>query len=230
MRELHRGSWEQTAGMFCFHHALDTDRHGRGPMRNLVRLGASNDLRERVFQDAEQLVGHFRFGPHERLQTLDPFEIGNDHAAGVAENIRNNEELVPTLVQNEICFGRGGSVRPFSENPALQFCGIRPVDDTIDRRRHEHVAWLVRTRSDRPGRLHERAQIALFDDVLFRFRHIDALWIVKGHRRVAYADDFYTGLEASDNAATEPTLPNPCTIAVHFSGFILSMSIARSMR
>ena len=69
--------------MFRLHDALDAYRHGRGAMRNLVRFGALDDLRERVLEDAEKFVGHFSLGPHEGLQPLDPFEVGRrDAAAG----------------------------------------------------------------------------------------------------------------------------------------------------
>ena len=37
-------------------------------------------------------------------------------------------------------------------------------------------------------------------------------------------------VDQADNAATEPTLRKPCTIAVDFSGSIFNMSIARSIR
>ena len=54
----------------------------------LSALRAPDHLREGMLEDAEKFVGHFRFRPQEGLQALHPFEVGNDHAAGVAENVR----------------------------------------------------------------------------------------------------------------------------------------------
>ena len=46
---------------------------------------------ERVGHDFRKLRVHFFLGPEEALQTLHPLEVGHDHAAGVRENVRNNE-------------------------------------------------------------------------------------------------------------------------------------------
>ena len=69
-------------------------------MRNLVFLRSPDYLRKRVLENAEELVGHFRFGPKEALQALDPFEIGNDYTAGVAKNVWNDKYLILVLFQN----------------------------------------------------------------------------------------------------------------------------------
>src|SRR3984893_5099822 len=55
MRKLHRGarSWEQAARALGFENALHSDGHGRGAMRNLVFFRTSDDLAERMFEDAE---------------------------------------------------------------------------------------------------------------------------------------------------------------------------------
>ena len=77
----------------------------------------------------------------------------------------------------------------------------------------------------------ERAQISLLDHVLLGFRDVDPVRIVERDGRIADADNFHAGLVArATSAATEPTLPNPWIIAVHFSGSIFNMSIARSIR
>src|SRR5205085_11516256 len=106
--------------------------HGGGAMRDFVGLGTPDHLDKGVFEDAEQFVGHFRLAPHEGLESLDPFEVGNDHAAGVAENIGNYEKLVPALVENQIGLGGSRTVRAFGENAALQLRGVAGVNDTID--------------------------------------------------------------------------------------------------
>ena len=69
-------------------------------MGNFVIFGATDHLGKGMFENAEQFVGHFRFGPKEALQALNPFEIGNNHAAGVAKNIGNHKDLIPPVFQN----------------------------------------------------------------------------------------------------------------------------------
>ena len=63
MRRLHRDSWKQAARLFGFENALDADGHGRGTMRNLVFLRASDYLRKRMLENAEELISHFHFAP-----------------------------------------------------------------------------------------------------------------------------------------------------------------------
>ena len=127
---------------------------------------------------------------------MDPFEIGNDHAARIAENIGDDEELVPALVENEIGLRRGRAIRAFGQDAAFQFRGVARVDHAIDRGRHEHVARHREhfVRIDPVGFI-ESAKISFFDYVLLRFRDVDPVWIVKRDRGVADADDFHSRLE-----------------------------------
>ena len=117
---------------------------------------------------------------HEGLQALHPFEIGNDHATGVAQNIGNNENLVPALIENFIRFRRGRPVRAFSQNATLQFGGIFFCDHAIDRTGRQDIAFLHQhfVRID-PIALVERAQISFFQNVLLCCFHVDSLGIVK---------------------------------------------------
>src|SRR5438093_9928006 len=115
-----KDSWEQPAHLFGFDDTFDADGHGRRAMRNFVFFGSPDHLRKRMLEDAEQFVGHFHFRPQKRLQTLHPLEIRNDHATGIAENVRDHENFVPALFQNKVSVGRGWTVGSFSENTALE--------------------------------------------------------------------------------------------------------------
>src|SRR5205823_7523886 len=95
MRKLHRHSWKQAAHLFSFDDALDADGHGRGTMRNLMFLRASDYLRKRMLEDAEELISHFHFAPKKTLQALHPFEIGDNYAAGIAKNVRDHKYFIP---------------------------------------------------------------------------------------------------------------------------------------
>ena len=93
-------------------------------MGDLMLFRASDHLGEGMLEDAEKFVGHFRFAPEKTLQTLHPLEVGNDHSSGVAENVRNDKDLIPALLQDQIRFRRGWAVRGFGENAALQLARI----------------------------------------------------------------------------------------------------------
>ena len=80
---------------------------------------ASDHLDKRMFKDAKKFVGHFGFRPTEALQTLHPLEVGNDHTAGIAENVRDNKDFVPALLKNQICFWCGRTIRAFRQNATL---------------------------------------------------------------------------------------------------------------
>ncbi len=182
--------------MLRFHHALDTNRHRGGAMRDLMRLGTTNNLRERMLEDAEKFVRHFGFRPHKGLQTLHPLKVRDDHAAGVTQDVGDDENFVPASVKNEIGLGRSRAIGAFGENAALQFRRIFLVDHAIDRAWCEHIAWhgqhlfwvnvIV---------LSECTEISFLDHVLFRGRDIDPSRIVKRHGGIADSDNFHPGLE-----------------------------------
>src|SRR5262249_10837750 len=80
-----------------------------------------------MFEDAEEFVRYLHFRPQKRLQALHPFEVGNDHASGITENVRDHKDLVPTLLQNQVCVRRGRTVGGFSQDPALSWRAFFPV-------------------------------------------------------------------------------------------------------
>src|ERR1700688_1947863 len=100
-------SWEQAAHALGAENAIHADGHRRGAMGNFMFLRAPDHLRKGMLEDAEEFVGHLRFAPAKRLQTLHPLEIGNDHAAGIAENIGNHNHFIPALLENPVRVGRG---------------------------------------------------------------------------------------------------------------------------
>ena len=114
-----RRSWEQAAHCFALMHALDADRHRGSAMRNLVVLCASMTCAKECSRMRKSLSVTSDSAPKKGLQSLHPFEIGNDHAAGVAENVRNHEDFVPAFFQNQIRIRRGRAVGAFGQNAAL---------------------------------------------------------------------------------------------------------------
>jgi hypothetical protein len=120
-----------------------------------------------VLKDAEKFVGDFAFRPQKRLQTLHPLEVRNDHASRVAQDIRYDEYLIPSLLKNQVCRRRGRAIGAFRQNAALQLPSIFFGDDAIDRSWNEHITFhgeeLVRIDM---VRLVERFQVSLLQDML----------------------------------------------------------------
>src|ERR1035441_10963151 len=77
-----------------------------------------------MLENAEKFVCHFHFAPEKRLQALDPFKVGNDHAARITKNVWNVEYFVPPFLEDQIRFGRSRAIRAFRQNPAFQLRGI----------------------------------------------------------------------------------------------------------
>src|SRR4029453_296196 len=159
-------SRKQTAHLFGLDDTLDADSHGGGAMRNLVFLRSSDYLRKRMLKDAEKFVGDFAFRPQKRLQTLYPLEVRKHHTPRVAQDIGNDEYLIPSLLENEICRGRGRSIGGFCQNAALQFRSIFFGNDAIHRSWNQHITShgkeLVRIDM---VRLIERFQVSLLCDI-----------------------------------------------------------------
>src|ERR1044071_7304434 len=121
-----------------------------------------------MLENAEKLVGHFRFRPQKRLQTLHPLKVRNDYSAGIAENVRNHEDLVPTRVKNEIGVRRSRTISGFSKDSALELARVFPGDYTVNSCRNKNVArqrkefvWINMII------LSERPQVSLLQHVLF---------------------------------------------------------------
>ena len=83
---------------------------------------------------------HFLFLPEQLLQILHPFEIADHDAAGIAENVGNQEHLALALFQHQVGVRRGRAVGAFRQHPAFQVFGDLRVDHPLHRRRHQHVA------------------------------------------------------------------------------------------
>ena len=95
---------------------------------------------EGAVEDVVFAPHHLLFLPEQLLQILHPFEVADHHAAGIAEDVRDHEDLVPALVQHQVGIRRGRAVGAFGQHPALQVFRDLGVDHPLHRRRHQHVA------------------------------------------------------------------------------------------
>src|SRR6266513_3731047 len=144
-----------------------------------------------MLKDAEEFVGHFRFCPQKCLQTLYPLEVRDDHAAGVAENIRDHENFVPAVFENPVCLWCSRTVRCLGEDTALDLTSVLSVNNSIDRGWNKDVArqsqkfpWInVVVLSEGP-------QISLLKHGLLRGFHVNSLRIVDCCGMIADPDDF----------------------------------------
>src|SRR5262249_17639885 len=101
-RDRARSSWEEPTGILGGADLLDTDRHRGGAVRKVIGPCARQHLFEGTVENMIFAPHHLLLFPEQLLQILHPFEIADHDATGVAENIRDQEDLVAALVQHQI--------------------------------------------------------------------------------------------------------------------------------
>ena len=79
----------------------------------------------------------FAFVPREGLQVLYPFEITDDHAPGIAQNVRDDQD--PFFLQDTICFGRGRPVRSLSDDSGVYPIRVITVDLPFQGCRYQYI-------------------------------------------------------------------------------------------
>lgn len=114
-------------------------RQRRQPHRDRLLPAQIQLLQELPFQNPGQLVQPLRLAPEEALQILHPLDMRDDHAARIAENIIDQENLAP-LLKDRIRLRRGRPFRALRENAALHFRRVPPGDLPLEPRRHEYLA------------------------------------------------------------------------------------------
>src|SRR6266700_2940977 len=86
-------------------HRHDRRRLAHGPA---LGLRQAVDLQERPLHDLAQADVDLLLRPEERLQILDPLEVGNDHATGVRHDVGKDQDVA--LVQRLVGGGCGRAV------------------------------------------------------------------------------------------------------------------------
>ena len=72
---------------------------------------------------------------------MNPFKVADGDAAGVAENVWDDEDIV-ALVENGVRVGSGWAVCSFGEDAAAELCGVFAGDDAFFSGGDEDVAGL----------------------------------------------------------------------------------------
>src|ERR1700683_838222 len=180
---------EEAANLFAVDDFLDAEGERGGAVVDVVLAGLLEDGVERATEDAVELVEDFRLGPEEALQVLDPLEVADDDAAGVAEDVGDDEDF-GAWAQDGVCLDGGGTVRALGENAALEFARVFLGDDAVHRRRDKDFAgldeqiivgdFIAAGKSQDAARAH---------DVIFERGEIESLGIVDAAADVADADD-----------------------------------------
>ena len=93
---------------------------------------------EGAHHDLLQARVHFLDVPHEPFLVLHPFEVADGDAAGVGENIRQDDDAAAR--EDFISVRRGGAVGGFHNDAGLHGLGIVEGDDIFKRSRHQDVA------------------------------------------------------------------------------------------
>ena len=91
------GSWlssrEQPAHLLGLMHALDAQTQRSKAHADIAFTAEIQSLHKGLLQDAVEFAHHLALVPEEALQILHPFKVGNDHTAGIAENVGDHEDF-----------------------------------------------------------------------------------------------------------------------------------------
>ena len=104
--------WKEAAQVHGVASFFYSDCHGRDTVRNLVGLDARQHPFERAIEKLTFAPDHLIFFPEELLEILHPLEIADHHAAGIAQDVGNNKDLVLAPFEHEIRFRRCRPVSP----------------------------------------------------------------------------------------------------------------------
>src|ERR1700694_2482322 len=97
-RGITRRLWVYPSNARGVGYALDRKGVGRQAHVDPLVHRRVEDLVERPRDHVVQLGFALPLLPKERLEVLDPFEVGDDHATGVGDDVRNHEN--PSLVED----------------------------------------------------------------------------------------------------------------------------------
>ena len=90
--------------------------------RDLPFLRGPANFGERFQHQLFELLVDLSFVPPELLDVLHPFEVRNGHAARVAEDIGNDEDVA--AAKDLVRLRRGRPIRAFGENLTLNLGGV----------------------------------------------------------------------------------------------------------
>ena len=97
-----------TAQFQCAGHAIDRHNICSDTIIHPVGFCVKHNLIETLFHHVLQAFIHFAFAPEKALAILHPLEVADRDAAGIAENVRDDEDSL--LLDNRIGVRGGGAI------------------------------------------------------------------------------------------------------------------------
>ena len=125
-------------------YAIDREHVGCDTVVDVMRSSVRDNVVEAFGHDVVEALVDFGFGPEVAHAVLDPLEVAGGDAAGVGEDVRDDED---TLVAEDLVGdGSGGAVGALAEDAATDafsvlagddvFGGCGDEDVALDRRAH----------------------------------------------------------------------------------------------
>src|ERR1700690_625300 len=175
--------------------AVNGQHVSRDTVVDLMCLSVANDFVEGTVHHVVEAFVDFAFAPEETLTILNPFEIADGDAAGVAEDIRDSEDALG--INDGVGLPGSGTVGTFTENLALNLVGVLFGNLIFDGGGNEYVAGL----EENVARAHFRTAAGKVLQRLFlivnpfdNFGNVEAFFVVETTTDVREADDFVAGL------------------------------------
>jgi hypothetical protein len=110
-------------------YAVDGEHVGRDAVVDVVGAGVSDDVVEALGHDVVEALVDFGLGPEVAHAVLDPLEVAGGDAAGVGEDVGDDEDA---LVREDLVGDCGGwAVGAFAEDLTAEAVGVAAGDDVF---------------------------------------------------------------------------------------------------
>src|SRR5262245_23177638 len=119
-------------------HLVHPEAERREPVGQVPLSGLGPDSAEGLEHQLPELGVHLLLVPEVLLQVLHPLEVADRHAAGVAEDVRDDERV--GLRQDAVRLRGGRAVGAFGDDAALEPRGVLGGDDPLQGARGQHGA------------------------------------------------------------------------------------------
>src|SRR5260370_23386611 len=110
-------------------YAVDGEHVGCDAVVDVVGAGVGDDVVEAFGHDVVETLINLSLGPEVAHAVLDPLEVAGGDAAGVGENVGDDEDAL--VGENLVGDGGGGTVGAFAENLAADAFGVLAGDDVF---------------------------------------------------------------------------------------------------
>src|ERR1700693_1426925 len=157
-------------------------------------FGVANDLVEGTVHDVEEPLVDFTFAPEEALAVLNPFEVADGDAAGIAENIGHGENALG--IDDGVGLPGGGAICAFAKDFGLDLMSVLFGDLIFDGGGNDDIARLEQNVASAhlgatTGKFLERFLLSV--DPVDDFGNVETLFVVETTTNIGETDDAVTG-------------------------------------